>query len=158
MRLLVLLRHAKAARPESMPDVSRPLSDAGRRNAPYAGRWLAEHVGAIDLVLMSPAERVRQTWALVAPELPGSPAVQEEPALYLASLPAMLALLRDVPDDVSTVLVIGHNPDLSVLASALSGTEVVLSTSGIAVLEVNSDWHDLGPGAAQLRDVAKPRP
>jgi phosphohistidine phosphatase len=160
MAVLVLLRHAKAADLDTadVPDVLRPLADAGRRNAPLAGRWLAEQVGHLDLVLASPATRVRQTWELVAAELTESPAVQEEPALYGASLRVMLALLADLPSNAGTVAMVGHNPDLSVLASALTGDRIELSTSGIAVIELQDGWTNLTAGGGRLRQSATPRP
>ena len=60
----MLLRHAKSSWKDDLPDVERPLSPRGRRDAAVAGRWLAEHVGRPDLVLCSVAVRTRQTWAV----------------------------------------------------------------------------------------------
>src|SRR5690349_19664904 len=77
-RRLVLLRHAKSEWPEGVPDHKRPLTARGRRDATAAGRWLRAHLDdlghGLDAVACSPAQRTRETWALVAAELADPPA------------------------------------------------------------------------------------
>ena len=65
-RQLVILRHAKSAWPDGIPDRQRPLAKRGRRDASATGLWLRDELGRLDAVLCSPAERARQTWARVA--------------------------------------------------------------------------------------------
>lgn len=60
-RHLVLLRHAKSAWPNGVPDLRRPLAKRGRRDAAAVGRWLHERAPRLDAVVCSPAERARQT-------------------------------------------------------------------------------------------------
>jgi phosphohistidine phosphatase len=133
MPRLVILRHAKSAWPDGVPDYRRPLADRGRHEAPAVGQWLVKHVPPIDLALVSPATRTRQTWELVSAELPTAPEVRFEEQLYGEGSDAILALLRTL-GDVATVLVVGHNPDLELLINALTGDQVVLKTSTLAVL------------------------
>ena len=64
-RTLILLRHAKSDWSGSVPDVDRPLARRGHRQAPQAGRWLADNIDSIDLAVVSPANRARRTWELV---------------------------------------------------------------------------------------------
>ncbi|MFK0293496.1 SixA phosphatase family protein [Streptomyces sp. NPDC090442] len=66
---LIVLRHAKSAWPEGVPDHERPLAGRGRRDAPAAGRWLWQQHCAPDVVLCSTSRRTRETWARVAGEL-----------------------------------------------------------------------------------------
>ena len=106
-RRLVLIRHAKAARPSGVDDHDRPLDPRGRRDAPALGRWLAAEVGGIDLVLSSSAERTRETWALAATEVPGEPAVEVAQRLYLASPGRVLEAVRGVDPGVGTLAVVG---------------------------------------------------
>jgi phosphohistidine phosphatase len=61
---LIVLRHGKSDWSGGEPDHLRPLARRGRRQAPEAGRWLAHNVAAIDLAVVSPAERTRETWRL----------------------------------------------------------------------------------------------
>jgi phosphohistidine phosphatase len=60
IRTLVILRHAKAANPEGVPDVDRPLTDRGRADAAAAGAWIAQHGIVPDLVLCAPQVRYEQ--------------------------------------------------------------------------------------------------
>ena len=53
-RRLVLLRHAKSAWPDGVPDTQRPLNNRGRRDARAAGQWLRENVGGLGAVVCSP--------------------------------------------------------------------------------------------------------
>ena len=117
---LVLLRHAKSSWGDpGLDDRERPLNARGRQ----AGKLLAAHLAATprpDLVLCSDALRTRQTLELVAVAwTPPAPVALEE-RLYLASAPALLKRLEAVPDEIGTVLVIGHNPGLHQLAEALA--------------------------------------
>src|SRR4051812_13775675 len=120
-RTAVLLRHAKADWP-SVPDHERPLADRGRLDAPMAGRRLADDGIAPDLVLCSTAARTRETWKLAAHELPHRPRTVYEERLYDASLGELLALLSETPDEVGSLLLIGHNPSVHALAEALAGS------------------------------------
>jgi phosphohistidine phosphatase len=164
-RTLVILRHATATNPEGVADPDRPLSDQGRADAAAAGAWLAERGLRPDLVLCSPALRTRQTWHGVALGLVGEPAsaeagsdapapeVRYESALYGASMPTLLASVRAVPPQVTTVLLIGHNPGLSALSAALDPDRAEtegLSTAGIAVHTFTGAWTDLAAGGAPL--------
>ncbi|MEL5956455.1 histidine phosphatase family protein [Streptomyces sp. CLV115] len=163
---LIVLRHAKSARPDGVPDHQRPLAGRGRRDAPAAGRWLREAHCVPDLVICSTARRTRQTWDLVAAQLDASPEVVFEPRVYEASASALAAVVRDVPERRRTVLLIGHQPGVQDLVLSLvgGGDDEVLArarakfpTSAVAVLVVPSAWAQLAPGTAALVDFAVPR-
>lgn len=132
---LVLLRHAKSAWPDGVPDERRPLNDRGRRDAPAVGRWLAEQPG-FDLALVSPAERARQTWALVSAELPDPPEHRIEPALYFEGPREIVRAALDTGLD--DVLVVAHNPDLEDVVAELTGERITLKTSALAVVDTRA--------------------
>ncbi|WP_020666358.1 SixA phosphatase family protein [Amycolatopsis nigrescens] len=156
-RTLVLLRHAKSAWPQDVPDFERPLGDRGRRDAPAAGRWLREHVGPFDLVVCSSAARARQTWGLVSAEFDPVPEALTAQRLYGASPGELVAVARELPEQARTVLFIGHNPGLEELVALLSGTPVTLKTSSTAVLAGTAPWRDIAGGWASLDAFATPR-
>src|SRR5437867_275190 len=108
-RTLVILRHAKADRPAGVADEDRPLTQRGHADAAAAGAWLDARGYRPDLVLCSPSKRTRQTWRGVAVALAGGaePEVRYEPELYYGSAAEALALLRGIPAQVGTVLLIG---------------------------------------------------
>ena len=71
MRRLLLLRHAKTETDApSGKDFDRRLDDRGLVDAAAMGAWLNRHPPLPDLVCVSTAARARQTWELVAAELP----------------------------------------------------------------------------------------
>ncbi|MPY77058.1 MAG: histidine phosphatase family protein [Actinophytocola sp.] len=156
-RRLVILRHAKSGWPEGVSDIERPLAERGERDAPAAGRWLAENLGTIDMALCSPATRARETWTLAAGELAATPDTRYDDRIYDASPGDLLAVVQDIDDDVETAVLIGHNPGLSQLVTALAGEPHELKTSGIVVLTWSGDWTDAGSVPVTLTETTKPR-
>jgi phosphohistidine phosphatase len=153
---LVLLRHGKSDWSGDEPDHLRPLARRGRRQVPVAGRWLADHVGAVDLAIVSPAERARETWRLAAAELDVPPPVREDERVYAASADELLDILRELGDQVATVVLVGHNPGFEDLASGLTGRWVPMPTSALAVIDVPTPWSAAGDTVAELRAQGRP--
>ena len=149
MPILVVVRHAKAASPAGLPDFDRPLSPRGRRDAAAAVPWLREHVPAPGLLVTSPARRAEETTnAVLAAWDPAPPVVPEE-RVYEASLGDLLLVVRGL-DESAPVVLVGHNPGLSLLVEDLTSEVLELPTSGIAVLEAPGDWTDVGPRECTL--------
>ena len=155
-RTLVLLRHAKSDWSGNEADIHRPLAARGRRQAPEAGRWLDANVDRIDLALVSPATRARQTWDLAAAQLRTSPPIKVDDRAYAASERQLLTIVRELSTDVSTVVLVGHNPGVEDLASDLSGEPVSMPTSAVAVLTWSGRWRDAGQDPAALRASGRP--
>lgn len=164
-RRLVILRHAKAERGNTT-DHERPLTSRGRADAIAAGRWLAENKYSPDLTISSTATRAKETWVLAATELDDGIPTSYERGAYHADVSDLMGLLRETPDDVKTVLLVGHNPGLYYLVLALtgSGPEALvrearehLATAGLAVLEFGEKWGDLAEGDGKLTEFAVAR-
>ena len=163
-RTLVLLRHAKAQTPDDGPDFDRRLTERGQNDADAAGSWLADERIQPDLVLCSPAARTRQTWQGVsiafaqAQPGAGSPEVRYEQSLYAGGRTEIFDLLRNVPDSVRTVLVVGHNPIVSEVSILLvpddqyDEQEVELKTAGLAVHRSDGSWSGTEPGSMRLAE------
>jgi phosphohistidine phosphatase len=156
-RTLILLRHAKSAWPEGIPDAQRPLAGRGRRDAPAVGRWLRGQVAKIDLALCSPAVRAVQTWDLAAAQLDGIPQVRHDGRLYGASAEELLRVTQQLPHQASTVLLVGHNPGLEDFLELLTGSVEVLRTSAIAVMGTQAGWAEAKARSWTLETVATPR-
>ncbi|MEV4196794.1 SixA phosphatase family protein [Micromonospora globbae] len=162
-RTLVLLRHSKAEQSEQGPDADRPLTDRGRADAESAGAWLAKHGLLPDVVLCSTARRTRETWHGVAMGMTGSPPeggpagpgpdVRYEPDAYEAHPEDLLTLVRRVDPAARTVLLIAHNPAISLLSAVLDpgrANPEGLRTTGIAVHRSPRPWAELDRGGAPL--------
>ena len=155
-RLLVLVRHAKSDWSGSEPDLQRPLAKRGRRQAPEAGQWLAEHVGHVDLAVVSPAVRTRQTWELVSAPLAEPPPTRFEDRVYAASSSALLDVVRGLTNDATTVVLVGHNPGLEDLATTLTRQWVSMPTSALAVVGLTGGWDTAGNSVADLLASGRP--
>jgi phosphohistidine phosphatase len=158
-RRLIVMRHAKAVQPAGGPgDAARELRPRGRRDAASAGRWLAAQGLLPDQVLCSPAARARQTWQLVSEQLGPGPQVFDDPRLYDAGVADLLAIIGETQPEVSTLLYVGHNPAAAELAAELTGAEVELPTSALAVISVTGDWPGIAPGTGELLAHWRPHP
>ncbi len=148
-RTLVLLRHAKADRPNGVADVDRPLTERGHTDSAAAGAWLVKHGHVPDMVLCSPSKRTRQTWHSVAVALAGAgtPHVRYEREIYDGSAGDLLKVVQSVPADSKVVMLIGHNPTISHLSQLLDPDSDLdsdgLRTCGIAVHRVEQEWESL---------------
>lgn len=169
MKTILLLRHAKSSWHDArLNDHERPLNGRGERAARAMADYIVHKAPRPDLVLCSTSMRTRQTLAPVIKQLDApSPPISLEGALYLASEAILLAQLRKVPEDVSTVLLVGHNDGIADLARALAdgGAPTALAklsekfpTGALAVLTLDDrPWSDLEPGAAELVEFVRPR-
>lgn len=151
MRLMVM-RHAKAE--QSAPsDFERPLADRGRNDAAAAGAWLAEQGWIPDHALVSAALRTRQTFTCVAQGGDFSVPPDLDRSLYSAAPESVVDLIRLVPAQAQSLLVIGHNPTMGSLAQLLhdgTGDEQAITdmagdfpTGALALLEYDGAWADL---------------
>lgn len=161
MKRLLLLRHAKSSWSDaSLEDAERPLSLRGRKAAPRMGQELAARGWVPQRALVSAASRARETWALVARELPVEVETIEATALYLAAPAGILAQIRAAPAEVETLLILGHNPGLERLAQELAGPaseaaamerlRTKFPTTALAVLEQEAEWHAWARRTARL--------
>jgi phosphohistidine phosphatase len=147
VKQLLLLRHAEAepAAPGTR-DFDRILTERGRLEALEAGEAIATVHLKIDEVLVSPAQRTRQTLAIVVGKLGFNVPTELVPTLYLASPDAMHQALQGCRSTSNTVLVVGHNPGISELAQQLSRATpgLTLRTAGACQLTFLQDsWDDL---------------
>ena len=155
-----LIRHAIAELRDATrwPDDSlRPLSDEGSERFRRAARGLSLVVPSVDLVLASPFVRSWQTAELLHDEA-GWRAPERCPALAFGAPAAVLDVVRRRLDRASVALV-GHEPNLSSLASLLlAGDEnsvaLDMKKGGTALLEVEIP---LAPGSALLRWSVSPK-
>ncbi|SOJ56556.1 Phosphohistidine phosphatase SixA [Mycobacterium simulans] len=163
-RNLVLMRHGKSAYPDGIADHDRPLAPRGIREAGLAGDWLRANLPTIDAVLCSTATRARETLARTGIDAP----VHYAERLYDAAPGTVIEEINRAGDDVTTLLVVGHEPTTSSVAIILagaSGTDAAavdrvadkFPTSAIAVLHVPGRWRDLEPGGAALVGFHVPR-
>ncbi|WP_309083200.1 histidine phosphatase family protein [Chelativorans sp.] len=168
MKELLLLRHAKSSWDDpSLDDFDRPLAPRGKKAAQRMGREMAAAGWIPERVLASPAMRTRLTWLRVMAELGESaPIADYDYSLYMASAETILTVIRTVPEEVSRLLVLGHNPGLQEAALGLAGPgskkeplgrlRAKFPTAAVARFTVDGLWSELGFGAARLTHFVRP--
>lgn len=161
MKRLTLMRHADAQwKDPEVEDFVRPLNRRGNSESEAMGRRLTELALAPDLIMSSPARRAQQTAEIVAREL-ALPArsIHFEEVLYLAGAQDILRLARAIGPRVPHLMIVGHNPGISELASLLAPVADMggLPTAAICSITFATDqWSAVGPALA--RDVTNESP
>jgi phosphohistidine phosphatase len=112
---LYLVRHAEAA--AGTPDRARPLTSVGRDQARALGARLRDSGVLPDAIVTSPLLRARETASLLAEAL-GIEVTDDERLAPGASASDVTDAVRGLG---KTVIAIGHQPDCSRIAAALTG-------------------------------------
>jgi phosphohistidine phosphatase len=159
MKNLLLLRHAKSDWDDpSLRDFDRPLAARGERDAPKIGKALRKRGPAPDLIMSSPAARAKQTIEAVAKAARFELEIKFNQAIYDASSPELLQLIRSLPDDSSCVLLVGHNPGFEDLVGRLSGSHERMPTAALACIQFQIDhWKDVDDGEGKLAWLLTPK-
>jgi phosphohistidine phosphatase len=139
---IILIRHAKAETRDanSWPDDDlRPLTAEGRAEQRAAARAMKKMGIKFDFLVTSPLLRAKETADLVAKSYRWSEAAQVAEDLgHEYSVGAVVKLLAKFPPDAAVALV-GHEPDLSDLASALvsknGDVNIAVKKSGVVGIE-----------------------
>lgn len=146
---LYLLRHADAGDPAgwTKPDAERPLSAKGRRQASWVGRWLRRQGRLPNPVITSPKVRAAQTAELACDGWPNAPIVDERLSGG-ATIEVIAAILAEHAPRRDRVMIVGHDPDFSEIASALTGASTAMKKGAVARIDVSGT---LAAGAGVLR-------
>ena len=88
---------------------------------------------------------------LVAAELADPPHAKINDYIYGATPAALITVVRDLPDDAGTALLVGHNPGLQEFVALLTGREPEMKTSSVAILAWSGRWADAAAHTASLR-------
>lgn len=138
---LVLVRHAKSDWGDaSLDDHDRPLNDRGLRDAPVMARRLADTGFRPETILSSTALRAATTADIFADVLDAP--VDRRERLYGA--PAELLLGTAAQRGAASVMVVAHDPGMSVLAGRLSGEGIAhMPTCAVATFAWDEDDWDV---------------
>ena len=134
MKTLVLVRHAKSAWGDpTLADHDRPLNARGRRDAPGMGRRIRERGIAPDAIISSTAVRARSTAEAIAEQVGAAPGILTlDERLYGSSPDTILDVITELDDDLTTAVVVAHDPGMSDLAHRISGEIDHMPTCGVA--------------------------
>lgn len=139
---LALVRHAKSDWGDpGLDDHDRPLNDRGLHDAPRMAARLADSGFRPDVLLSSTALRARTTAGFFADALGVDAQLSEE--LYGASASSLLGAAAAT--GTSSVMVVAHDPGMSVLAGRLSRDRIDhMTTCAVATFAWDSDdWSEV---------------
>ena len=141
-KTLFLLRHAKAITGElSVPDQDRPLSERGLKDVNKLGVKLHKKGVRLDLIISSNAIRAMTTAQIIANKLDMKRTnFLIDPVVYGVDIIALLELISQVAKRYDEVMIVGHNPSLTELASHLAGEPISMATCSL--MKASFDFKD----------------
>ena len=160
LKTLILVRHAKAVdKAATGHDFDRTLTEKGRRDAQVMGARLYEMNLRPDRILSSPAPRAYETAAILAKATGHREEVIAAETMYQSEIETLLGLIRDTDARVSSLMLVGHNPEFTYLMMYLCGiTEGHMPKAGVAEIRMRiPSWDKAGKGSGQLRYFGSPK-
>jgi phosphohistidine phosphatase len=153
MRKLILIRHATAEH-ERYPkkDIDRDLDETGVAEAIELGKYMRLQKDLPERVFCSSANRTHQTARIFLKEAGLEESILETlPKLYNAGYQTLLNQIEKAEEELECIAIVGHNPGISQLATALSGDLVYQLAPGSSVcLEFQcSSWPGISVGDGQ---------
>lgn len=149
---LFIMRHGEAEAPR-LDDKSRQLTALGREQSTLAAQWLKAHYcnnGAVDLALVSPYRRARQTHDMVSLDIIANKIENNDdivpdgsPRLVSDYIDARVHAAVNAKKPIKSMLVVSHMPLVSYLVDELcqSYTTSLFSTASIAVIKYSLKEH-----------------
>lgn len=164
MTLLTLIRHAKSDWDDPrVDDFDRPLNKRGHHAALQVGEELKKRGFKFDLVIASPARRVRETLEGIEQGYGEQLPTQFEPGLYGASEQGLFQLVRQIPERSHATMIVGHNPGLQHLVLSLSRNDEAglrkkvaekFPTAAVALIELPVPrWTEVEEGSGEIAEL-----
>lgn len=158
MKKLILIRHAKSSWKDSeLDDHERPLNKRGDRDRLTLARYLADTDLSVEVIYSSTAVRALElaqtisefTQISLVPDL----------SFYTFDPDQLLQIIQSLPEEASSVCVVGHNPAITQLSNSLCNTELLnVPTSGVVTMTFElDDWHDIERGLAEFEGLVSPK-
>lgn len=168
MKRLTLLRHAKSDWDDPVArDFDRPLNRRGARAARTVGQEMLSLGLVFDLIFASPAVRVKETLRGVSEGYGRTLTPHFDEGMYLASPAALLERVRSADEGAESLLIVGHNPGLELLALLLTREddgalrdelEIKYPTATLAEITLSAEsWGDVSEGSGALTRFIRPR-
>ncbi|SCA54772.1 hypothetical protein MTBPR1_10019 [Candidatus Terasakiella magnetica] len=142
---LLILRHGDTQNSHKDGDFSRELTNTGKRNAQRIGLWLSQNDLQPEHIISSTAMRAKTTAHITCESAGlGTSIIEEDKSLYNAPPINVLESIKQAPIKGNCLMVVGHNPRLSVLVGQLSSQFIAMSPATLVHLRVEGDWADIG--------------
>jgi phosphohistidine phosphatase len=156
---LLLFRHGKSDwNADFSRDHDRPVADRGIKAAKTMGKLLAAADAVPDAVVSSSAVRAETTLKLAAEAGGWQCPTRVTADLYEATIPQVMQVIHAESDDYQSLMLVGHEPTWSGLASHLSGGVVRVPTAALVCLEFDvTAWQQVTAGRGMLLWLLPPK-
>ena len=134
---LYFLRHGEADWPDwKKSDDERPLTDFGKKEMRDVAKFLARLNVRLNLIVTSPLPRASQTAEIAADYLKAKLRKDELLAPGFGMTELRTVVKRH---NAKTLMLVGHEPDFTMVISGLTGASLKLSKAGIALVDVDAE-------------------
>lgn len=117
----------------TLSDFDRPLNKRGKQAAPFMAEKMRKRGIHPESIISSPAKRAKKT-AKVFSKVLEVPLFLEE-KLYSAEVKEMLWIIQKAFETQDKIMIVGHNPELTLLNDLLSDKEIFnIPTAGIVAI------------------------
>jgi len=145
MKTLYIVRHAKSSWEfPHLSDPERPLLEKGKERTKLVTKYLKKNKINVDLIISSHATRATETATILAKAI-GYPAesIRINRMLYHATSENISDQFYEVPDNIRSLMIVGHNPTLTDFANQFLDKKIDwLPTSGIVSVTFNASGWD----------------
>jgi phosphohistidine phosphatase len=159
MKTIVFVRHAKSSWDDfRLTDFERPLDARGTHDAPMMAKKLKKEGIHADIIYSSPAVRALTTAQYFASEF--GLKIRQESNLYHGFPQHYLGVIQSLKEDISGVMLFGHNPGLTHVANEIErGCIDNLPTCGIVIAQASEslDWQDVDYNKMKLVKILYPK-
>lgn len=153
-KTLILVRHATAEDQSfRIKDFDRNLNSKGLSEALVMGKWLVREEVKPDIFVSSPASRALKTAEIIAGQYKVSAdSIQTQADIYDGGPRAYLHAITTSPESCETLLLFGHNPDITYFAEYLSGASIGSMKKGsVAFIEFKDQkWEEVSAKTGNL--------
>jgi phosphohistidine phosphatase len=147
MKTVYIVRHGKAVPAHAnIADADRLLTDTGVARTCKIAEYMTESKPVIDQIIASPAERAYATALIIADKLGiAANKVVSHEKLFTGDESDVLDVIETLNDSVKSVLIVGHNPVITLVANHFAEPKLEsLPTTGVVSVHLDTDkWVDL---------------
>jgi len=144
MKKLYLMRHATSNWPEGIAtDIERPLTPKGEKEALEMAKVLRSKTDSLDFMMVSSAIRTQSSAKVLKEQIEIKKSLVTED-IYETTHEHLLEVILSFPKDIDTLLLVAHNPSISMLTTLFLGTYADLPPAVLVEIHFNVDhWSDL---------------
>ncbi len=163
MKTVYMVRHAKSSWEDpDIPDHFRKLTPEGKERTKKVAKHLRMKFVNPELIITSSATRAIETTKIMAEELHYPlDQININSTFYRAEKEDLLDMMTNLPDEIESVMIIGHNPTFTTLVNSfLEPKDQIgnLPTSAVAAFRFKADhWEEIGSAKHHLEFLITPK-